>query len=344
MISSCLISGVTLVSVPNSPLASGSRRRERRGPLDFRFRLGRQQSRSHRAAPPQGILVCAGRARASEALSFKQMVRQLAISARDIARIVKSGQLSMLVGSGVSCSCGLASWGKLVTDMRVELLRNCAQADLKELRRFLSSATPLKIAGLYKERQGEVAYSQFLRKRFRHPTPTRSPMLKAIAQMPIGTLFTTNFDKLLETACRPAVTALDPIVVTDPSQLPGLHPREKRIVKIHGDVDYPKGIILTDEDYLHYDDKYQSLALYFTGHLAFSTMLLVGFGLRDPNFDRIYSGARRIVQGAGPRVIALMAKQNRFERQTWTSKGLLVNDFDDYADITAFLRQIVRFC
>jgi hypothetical protein len=270
------------------------------------------------------------------------MLRQKDISASDIARIAKNGQLSVLVGSGVSCACGLPSWNKLIREMEAELLRNCAKADRRDLKRFLGTAGPLKIAGLYKQKNGEVTYAEFLRARFRQHKTKPAPLLNAVARLPVFTYFTTNFDKLLETACRPRSDAADPIVVIDPSQLSALASKEKRIIKIHGDIDHPKSVVLTDDDYLHYADKYESLALYLTGHLAFSTLLLVGFGLRDPNFDRIYDGARKLVQGSGPRVIALMANQNSIERQTWATKGLLINDFDRYDDIPRFLNQIAR--
>ena len=272
------------------------------------------------------------------------MFRHKAINASVVAGMVRDGELNVLIGSGVSCACGLPSWDKLISDMKRELLGNCARADRTELRQFLETAGKLKIAGLYKQRSGEAKYVEFLRKRFRHCRTKAAPVLKAVARLPVFTYFTTNFDKLLETACRASLGGVDPIVVTDPSQLVGLARKEKRIVKIHGDIDHPRTIVLTHDDYLRYLDKYESLAAYFTGKLAFSALLLVGFGLRDPNFDRIYDGARKILQGDGTRVIALMVRQNSIERQTWANNGLLINDFDRYDDVPKFLNEIVRAC
>jgi hypothetical protein len=273
-----------------------------------------------------------------------RMLRHAGIGARAIGQIVKGRQLSLFVGSGVSCACGMPSWDKLITDMKVDLRRNCAKPDLPELNRFLRSSSPFKIAGLFKARRGEVSYAQFLRHRFRNCPTAIAPLLKGVVGLPVPTIFTTNYDKLLETACRSTRSEFDPTVIVDPSQIQALAGNERRIIKVHGDIDHPKSIILTDDDYLNYDDKYASLAHYLTGQLAFSTLLLVGFGLRDPNFDRIYTGARRMLGGGGTRVIALTVNQNTFECQSWTTKGLLINDFDSYGDLPTFLSTVRRHC
>ncbi len=272
------------------------------------------------------------------------MIFRFAISAKEIGALIDKNQLSLLVGSGVSCACGLPSWDGIVKEMKKELLDGCSKADKKDLRDFLSTADGPKIAGMYKLKKGEVSYASFLRTRLRNCSYTSAPVLKTLAKLPIKTIFTTNVDKLLETACRKDKNSIDPVVIMDPSQLPPLDGSERRIIKIHGDIDYPSSLIFTEDDYRYYDDKYESLRVFFQGHLAFSTMLLVGFGLRDSNFDRIYAGARRIVQGSGTRVIALMTNQNSFEKERWEKNGLLINNFSAYDEIPRFLSNVLRFC
>lgn len=271
------------------------------------------------------------------------MAARISINAREIAELIRTQQLSVLVGSGVSCACGLPSWDTLIKAMKQDLLKHCAKEKVKDLRQFFRSSDAMKIAGLFKRDRGEVAYAQFLRGKFRTCSYRSSPILSVVSRLPISTVFTTNFDKLLETASRTARGSTDPIVVIEPSQLPALTNGERKIIKIHGDIDHPKSLVLTDEDYLNYDDKYESMRLYFQGHMAFSAMLLVGFGLRDDNFDRIYTGARRIVQGLGPRVIALMSGQNVFDRERWQRNGLTINDFDQYDEIPEFLQKVIKY-
>jgi NAD-dependent SIR2 family protein deacetylase len=271
------------------------------------------------------------------------MAARIAINAREIAELIRNQQLSILVGSGVSCACGLPSWDTLIKEMKKDLLKHCVKEKTKELRQFFAASDATKIAGLFKRDRGDVAYTQFLRSQFRHCPYRPSPILSMVSKLPVATIFTTNFDKLLETASRDTPGSSDPIVVIEPSQLPALTNGERKIIKIHGDIDHPRSLVLTDEDYLNYDDKYESMRLYFQGHMAFSAMLLVGFGLRDDNFDRIYTGARRVVQGLGPRVIALMSGQNSYDRDRWQRTGLTINDFDRYDEIPEFLQKVIRY-
>jgi hypothetical protein len=264
----------------------------------------------------------------------------MAITTKDLGKAFKEG-LSLLVGSGVSCACGLPSWQALINEMKKQMRACCPAAEKKELAAFFKTSNALAIAGAFKQGAPPVEYARFLRAHFRNRPVTIAPMLKSICRLPVRVIFTTNYDKLLETAFRKNAGE-DPVVITNPKQLSSLATDEIRIVKIHGDIDYPDSIVLTDSDYADYDAKYASMRAYFQGQMAFNTLVLIGFGLKDPNFDHIFSGAKALVSEPGPRVIALMAKQNKFDVIRWEAKGLSINNFDTYDDIPKFLGNVLR--
>jgi hypothetical protein len=243
----------------------------------------------------------------------------------------------------MSCACGLLSWNELILQMKAKLRSNCFKADLSDLNQFLKDNGPMEIAGLFKRQVGSAEYARFLRERFRNQSWSVAPILKAVVRLPARVIFTTNFDKLIETACRNRIGE-DPVVIIRPQQLSSLDGNERRIVKIHGDIDHPETIVLTDQDYSEFPQKCMSMRTYFQGQMAFSTLLLVGFGLRDANFASIYAAAKDLVSDSQPRVIALMAKQNAFETEKWRQLGLIINSFDAYDDITKFLQAIRRGC
>lgn len=96
------------------------------------------------------------------------------------------------------------SWSQMIDRMRQELLAAEADADTRSgLERFFGEQDPLDAAQLYRQRVGEARYQAFLREQFE----TRSadaealtPSHQALVQLPIGKLFTTNYDRLIELA------------------------------------------------------------------------------------------------------------------------------------------------
>src|SRR5258705_5794863 len=173
------------------------------------------------------------------------MAKSMAISAKELGKAFFRREISLLVGSGASCACGLCSWDRLVNDMKDKLRASCPKAERAELNRFFDTNGPMEVAGLFKRKFGPVEYARFLRERLRNQAWTVAPILKSIVRLPVRIIFTTNFDKLIETAYR-VKNREDPVVVTKPHQLSSLNGDETRIVKIHGDIDYPDTIVLTD--------------------------------------------------------------------------------------------------
>lgn len=267
----------------------------------------------------------------------------MAISAKELGTSFKNKEISLLVGSGTSCACGLHSWAKLIAEMKSHLLSRCQKHDKPSLKQFFIDNEPLAIAGLFKREMGAVEYGRWLRERFRNRSVTIAPILRNVVKLPTSLIFTTNYDKLLECACRSGAGE-DPVVIINPKQLSVVNGNERKIVKMHGDIDHPDTIVLTDDDYADYDSKCASMRTFVQGHIAFSTLLLIGFGLRDPNFASIYAAAKSLVTSPGPRVVALMSKQNRFDVDRWKALGLTINNFDSHDDIPKFLSSVLKHC
>lgn len=98
---------------------------------------------------------------------------------------------------------------------------------------------------------------------------------------------TTNVDFLLERQyeatpryCRPIVDE-DHLAVNDRSNSTAL-------LKLHGDVHHPARLVLTEEDYDAFLDKYPLLATYLASLLISRTAVLVGYSLDDPDFRQVW--------------------------------------------------------
>ncbi len=259
----------------------------------------------------------------------------------ELGRLFGDDETSLLVGSGTSVGSGLPSWSELIDDMKEILKARVEITQRAELNRFLERDDYLAIADHFRKAVPHVEFNQFLRDRFRNrPNLRLSPILRTLPRLPSSTIFTTNYDKLLEIAYRSS-NGEDPAVVLEPVQLRDLPAAETRIIKIHGDIDHPQRIILGKGDYLNYREKYEGIATYLQGRMAFSAMVMVGFGLNDPNFDRLHEEASRLVEH-NTRIVALMHNQNRVDQTHWESKNIEIVNFDSPAKINNFLRAAAR--
>ena len=241
---------------------------------------------------------------------------------QDLVDSLRAGQVRLFVGSGPSCAAGLASWDDTIDEMRKTIRRENRSFSASELDTFLATADHLDTAEVFRDTVGSHAYYRFLRSRFRCAVPP-SPLHRAIAHLPVNTMFTSNYDRLLESALRSA-RRVDPAVVLYPEQLNYIQDDECRVIKVHGDIDHPSTIVLTRRDYASYASRHAEFVDALKSDINATTMLFLGFGLRDPNFVRIYNDARYLYDSGKRRSYALMVGTNAVERKMWADEDLTI--------------------
>jgi hypothetical protein len=108
----------------------------------------------------------------------------------------------------------------------------------------------------------------------------------ALAELPFDTIYTTNFDLLLEYSFQGLKKPFRSIV--GELQLP-FHggPLTTSIVKMHGDLRHEEHIIVTAEDYSRYLADYPVIATHLSAQLITKTALFIGYSLTDPDFLNI---------------------------------------------------------
>jgi hypothetical protein len=132
----------------------------------------------------------------------------------------------------------------------------------------------------------------------KHP----SPMLRGLAELGFPLVITTNYDQLFERALvaagrQPRVAVYKPdLEATDDYRDPTT---ESPIVfKIHGDIQRPETIVVTDEDYIQFvlrmsdKDPYDPVPLTLKYYLTGWTTLFVGYSLLDYNLRLLFKTLR----------------------------------------------------
>jgi hypothetical protein len=129
-----------------------------------------------------------------------------------------------------------------------------------------------------------------------------SPMLGALAELGFPLVITTNYDQLFESALiaadkHPRVTVYRPTQEAtedyrDPTAASPV------VFKIHGDIERPETIVITDEDYIQFvlrmsdKDQYNPVPLMLKYHLTEWTTLFIGYSLLDYNLRLLFKTLR----------------------------------------------------
>ena len=112
-------------------------------------------------------------------------------------------------------------------------------------------------------------------------------------ELPIGVIWTTNYDDLIEKAFDNVQKIVD--VKSRNEHLSNtLANRECILYKMHGDKNNPNDAILIKDDYERYYKAHKQFLSALTGDLISKTFLFVGFSFQDPNLDYILSRIRVI--------------------------------------------------
>lgn len=257
----------------------------------------------------------------------------------DLIDSLTRGRVHLFVGSGPSVAASLPGWDDIIRAMKDIIRNEDTHFPPTELNLFLNSADHLDIADVFRTTVKDHRYFSFLRSYYRRDVRL-SPLHRALASMPVKTVLTTNYDKLLEIAFRNGDGG-DPAVIVYPQQLGFIDDSEVRIIKLHGDIDHPLTIVLTRSDYATYARRHQEFERELHRSINDYTILFVGFGIRDPNFRRIYQDARTLYDSGKRLAYAIMVGVNSVEQRLWEADGLKIIPVDRYSQVRTYLR-IVR--
>lgn len=162
----------------------------------------------------------------------------------------------------------------------------------------LPSERILRLAQEYQGEFGPAALHDILRRLVRDDDYVPDSAHKRLIQMPWADVFTTNWDTLLERACK-LVPDRSYTIVQSSADIPrGARPR---VVKLHGSLPNPP-LILTDEDYRRYPFDFAPFVNTVQQAMMETVFLLIGFSGNDPNFIHWAGWVRDNLGEAAPKI------------------------------------------
>lgn len=270
----------------------------------------------------------------------------------NIREINNQNKLVIFVGAGVSKNSGVCSWWELVRDIAIKIGYDdiCEKCAMKEYysecgdgyafcgsnskcywKYNFSADEFLKIPQYFFDTKGDKEYYAFLENKFCQPyVPNEIDEL--IIKLNPEHIITTNYDHLIEDTLNPNVSNY--IVIKSDKDLLEQNGRHY-IIKMHGDTDNIKEIVLKEDDYLKYSQNHILIETYIKSLLIDKTFLFIGYSLNDNNLSLIMSYIDYFVKDKGVKnrsthylVVNNISKP---ERQTlyWGHRGVELIDLSE---------------
>ena len=145
----------------------------------------------------------------------------------------------------------------------------------------LSVDNPLRLAQAYEANIGRDELHDLLVRLVRDDDFVPGKLHSRLLSLPWRDVFTTNWDTLLERV-DPYVAGRTYSVVKEMAQLPEMS--QPRIIKLHGSVPSQLPLIITEEDYRTYPDKFDPFVNTVQQAMLETVFCLIGFSGSDPNF------------------------------------------------------------
>jgi len=206
----------------------------------------------------------------------------------DYEKALDNHEAALFVGAGLSMAAGFKSWPNLLRGVAAELKLDVdKETDLVTLAQFHVNEHRVRT------RLNQLVVDEY----GQDVTPTINHQL--IVTLPIETVWTTNYDQLIERAFREAGKKYD-AKVTSANFGVTVRGKDVTIYKMHGDVTCPDDTVLVRDDYEFYNVRREVFTNALKGDLVNKTFLFLGFSFTDPNIDYILSRIR-VLMGPNPR-------------------------------------------
>lgn len=255
---------------------------------------------------------------------------------------------AIFAGAGLSIPAGFVNWKGLLHDLAKELGLNIdLENDLISIAQYHVNENGGNRSGIIRKILEE--FTQDAKETNNH---------RIIARLPITSIWTTNYDRLIEQALSKEKKNID-VKFKEKDLLYTKPKREVVIYKMHGDISEPGSAIITKEDYEQYFHTHETFINALRGELITKTFLFVGFSFTDPNLDYILSRLH-LRHGVEKRQHYCFLKEHKFgdelnpDKETYTynkiKQTLFINDLKrfniksllikDYSEITKILNEV----
>lgn len=258
-------------------------------------------------------------------------------SIKEIQKARENNRLVIFVGSGVSNNSGVPTWGGLIEAIADEIgyegrcdkcreqIEDCPD---KSCRNRFTADEFLKIPEYYFQSvENEDEYHNLIKQTLSANVESNAIDEEILRILPQH-IITTNYDKLLENA-KSDNTIFYKVVSQDSELLSRIN--DRYIIKMHGDIEDPKTMILKESDYIEYEQRHPLVTTYIKSLLVNHTFLFLGYSLNDSNLNLIvgwinyFCSQNSVKTSERPNSFIIFDKEvSKFETERLKSKNIHV--------------------
>jgi hypothetical protein len=251
-------------------------------------------------------------------------VEKTELSSKEIlADAIKRRRAVLFVGAGVSMAVGLPSWQTLVDHLLKELDLDADVIDgMSNGYQMLAEFYRLKQGGIgplrsWLDRNWKVACDRVM----------TSQVHKLIVDLEFPAIYTTNYDRNLETAFE--VHNKPYAKISNAKEIADAPRGVTHIIKYHGDFDDDSSLVLTETDFLNRLSFDSPLDIKFRADALGRTILFVGYSMSDPNIRLLLHRIWQTWENSGhkddrPRSFVFMARPNPVQEAVLARWGITV--------------------
>lgn len=204
----------------------------------------------------------------------------------NFSKAVIKEEASLFVGTGVSMNSSLPSWNELLLPCFSEL--NISPND---------SLSLYKVAQYYANKMGRSSLSKIVEQQVNQDY-SGNDVLENLLKLNFRSIWTTNYDHLIEDELRRQKR--NPNVIISEEKLPLSEKSESTCVyKINGDFISTETMILTQDEYEHYNDTHALFLTFLKKELVSHTFLFDGYSFEDQIILDCLSSTKQLLSGNG---------------------------------------------
>lgn len=241
----------------------------------------------------------------------------------DLVAAIRKRQAILFVGAGVSMTVGLPSWSTLIEHIADEL-----DIDLSAFKG--NDLNYLTLAEFYRIKQGSIGpLRSWMDRHWTLPEEKlrTSRVHELICKLDFPIIYTTNFDRNLETAFD--LRGKEYVKIVNAKDVARIREGVPQIVKYHGDFDDDASIVIAETDYLERLSFESPLDIKFRSDSLGKTILFIGYSMSDLNIRFLLYRLWKTWNGSGyerdrPQSYVFMLRPNPVEQAVLEQWGLRV--------------------
>jgi hypothetical protein len=256
---------------------------------------------------------------------------------------VRSRNVILFVGGGVSANLGLPDWQGLIRRVAAELGL--------EAERFHGFSDYLALAEYYLEEKGSLEpLLSWMDRAWHSPEQdiSRSEIHRLIVELSPPIIYTTNYDRWLEKSF--AHYGGSYARIADVADFTAIRDDVTQIVKFHGDFNYPGSVVFTESSYFDRLAFESPLDIKLRSDMLCRTILFIGYRLSDINIRYLLYKLQRLWEWSlcsekRPPSYLFLPSPNPVQESVLRRRGivtLVAESTDPGEGLRLFLERLVR--